>query len=172
MSEAFERALAFILAWEGDGAPPDDPGGRTRFGISHRAHPGLDISALTPEQARALYRRDYWQRLRCDELPPPVALALMDSAVNCGRRRAVQWLQAALNELERPPRLAVDGLLGPRTLRAARYHAPRAALLAHRLLMRRLGFYSRLARRDPYRAYLRGWVCRVVALSAMLGGTP
>ena len=46
-----------------------DPGGETKFGISKRAHPDLDIANLTRDQAGAVYRRDYWDRLRCFDLP-------------------------------------------------------------------------------------------------------
>ena len=175
----FAEAMAFVLAHEGGlSRDPHDPGGVTRYGISQRAYPGLDIAGLTREQAVVIYHRDYWLRLRCDELPAEIALALMDTAVNCGIRRAVQMLQGAINDLDGPlSRLAVDGVLGPRTLRAARYHAPRAALVAHRLLMRRLAHYARLARRERHRSYLRGWVARVVDLSALIidttaGGGP
>lgn len=176
---AFGQAVAFVLAHEGGlSRDPRDPGGITKYGISQRAYPGLDVRALTEAQAVALYHRDYWLRLRCDELPAEIALALMDTAVNCGVRRAVQMLQGALNDMDGLlSRLALDGVLGPRTLRAARYHAPRAALVAHRLLMRRLAHYTRLARREPHRRYLRGWVARVVDLSALIidstaGGGP
>lgn len=69
---------------------PNDPGGETKYGISKRAYPNLDIRNLTPEAALAIYRRDYW-----DKLPPGLEPAarwfLFDCAVNHGVSRASTW---------------------------------------------------------------------------------
>ena len=77
--------MDFVLSAEGglvdDGS---DPGGLTKFGISQRAYPNLDIRELTIEGAKALYRKDYWNRFSCDKLPPGIALLVFDAAVNQG----------------------------------------------------------------------------------------
>ncbi len=170
-SDPFDQAMEFILRHEGDGAAgPRDPGGVTRYGISQRAHPELDVASLTREQATAVYRRDYWTHLRCHQLPRPVALALMDSAVNCGRRRAARWLQQAYNTLTTGRPLKVDGIIGPVSSLSiyALADGCRELVLAQALLTRRLSFYARLARREPHRSYLRGWVARVTDLESQL----
>jgi lysozyme family protein len=167
MRTDFIPAVRFVLDHEGDGAAgPNDPGGTTRYGISQRAYPDLDLSQLTESQAVAIYLRDYWERLRCNELPRPVALTVMDTAVNCGRRRAACWLQEAYNELTSGYPLKVDGIIGPVTARAvfALSDGCRELVLAQALLNRRLEHYVRLAKREPHRRYLRGWVARVVDL--------
>ena len=84
-TESFDRAINRILAHEG-GYVNDrfDPGGETRYGISKRAYPSVDIKNLTRDGAKALYHRDYWQAIQGDELHPAIAFQVMDAAVNHG----------------------------------------------------------------------------------------
>jgi lysozyme family protein len=90
---SFDQAVTFVLEREGGlSDDPTDPGGLTNFGISQRAYPDLDIRHLTVEGATAIYKRDYWDAAGCDALTPAVALAVFDSAVNCGVQRAKEWL--------------------------------------------------------------------------------
>lgn len=92
----FDRAIAFVLKWEGGLADDkNDVGGLTHWGISQRAYPDLDIRNLTREQAIALYRRDYWQASGADALPWPLSLAHLDAAVNTGIGQAGKFLAAA-----------------------------------------------------------------------------
>src|SRR5207244_1797640 len=94
---AFERAVARVLGDEGGYADnPSDPGGETKFGISKREYPQLDIAALTRADAIAIYYRDWWQRYRYSELPGPIAAKVFDLAVNIGPAHAVRCLQRAL----------------------------------------------------------------------------
>ena len=105
---AFEQAFAHIIGNEGGftdnhldpgnwtGAKPGQGDCRgTKYGISARAYPDLDIAGLHLDEARAIYRRDYWDRLDADALPPPLALLAFDAAVNNGVGRARQWLALA-----------------------------------------------------------------------------
>lgn len=81
----FDAAFAIVVGIEGGYVnDPADPGGETRFGISKRQYPQIDIASLTLDQAKALYLRDYWSVCRCDELPWDMALAVFDCAVNQG----------------------------------------------------------------------------------------
>ena len=81
----FEKAISFILKWEGGYVcHPDDPGGETKFGISKQSYPDLDIKNLTREEAVHIYRRDYWQASGADRLPWPLALVHFDTSVNHG----------------------------------------------------------------------------------------
>ena len=65
------------------------------------------------EQAGTIYKTRYWAEIQGDKLPEPLAIMLMDSAVNCGISRSVKWLQKALGVQQ-------DGSLGPHTLSAVR----------------------------------------------------
>ena len=94
---AFERAIARLLGDEGGYVDnPADPGGETKFGITKREYPDLDIEALTRDEAIAIYYRDWWQRYRYSELPGPIAAKTFDLAVNIGPDHAVRCVQRAL----------------------------------------------------------------------------
>lgn len=133
MSASFANALQHVLRHEGGLVDhPADPGGRTHRGVTQRklnevraAAPQLNLPAkvddLTLEHTADIYRREYWQRLACDELPPAIALAVFDAGVNAGIGRAAKWLQQAC-------RVKVDGVIGAQTIAAAKA-APLVPLL-------------------------------------------
>ena len=159
----FERAIAHLLADEGGYANnPVDPGGETKFGISKREYPKLDIAALTPTAAAAIYYRDWWQRYRYDELPGPIAVKLFDLAVNIGPDPATRCLQRALRACGR--RVTEDGALGDVTITAVRA-ANQLALLAA-LRAEAAGYYRVLAalerdrRAGGNQEFLKGWLNR------------
>jgi len=92
----FKKALDFTLQWEGSYVnDPDDKGGETKWGISKRAYPEVDIKNLTREEALRIYQRDYWIAAGCDSLSYPMNVVVFDSAVNCGVARAKAWLRAS-----------------------------------------------------------------------------
>ena len=155
---AFETALEFVLEKEGGGAltdDPRDPGGLTRWGISARAYPGLDIRNLTREGAAALYFRDYWQAGRCPELPPGVALLHFDTCVNQGVGAAAKLLQLSAGA-------EPDGKIGPKTLAAVR-RLPPAGLLTE-YAARRAVRYGQTAAFDRFGL---GWSRRLCACLAL-----
>lgn len=109
----FQRCMDLILPEEGGTAHhPQDPGGLTKYGISQRAYPHLDIATLTLEDAKALYRRDYWGKIRGDQLPVGLDLLVLDAAINQGASTAIKLLQEAMG-------LSRDGIPGPLTLSRA-----------------------------------------------------
>jgi len=63
---------------------PNDSGGETKYGISKREYPNLDIPNLTLQQAQQIYQRDYWNALNCDAHSWEMALVLFDCGVNQG----------------------------------------------------------------------------------------
>jgi lysozyme family protein len=88
----FKRSLEFTLKWEGGYVNnPNDPGGETKWGISKRAYPDVDIKNLSAERAAEFYYRDYWQRAGCGGIAFPLCTCVFDTAVNCGVTRAVRW---------------------------------------------------------------------------------
>jgi hypothetical protein len=92
----FRKGLGFVLKWEGDySIDPDDPGGETKWGISKRAYPSLDIKNLTPEQACTIYANDYWDKCGCDDIPYPLNIVVFDSAVQHGPSKALEWLKSS-----------------------------------------------------------------------------
>lgn len=155
----FERAWAFVQRAEGGATitdDPNDPGGLTKWGISKRAYPNLDIRNLTEDQAKAIFRRDYWDRCSCSQMPAAVAIALVDGSFSMGTVRAVRQLQVAL-------RVGVDGIAGPATIAAAQRSIPRE--LVNEMLSQRLVYYSGL---DSLAKFQRGWFLRVLRLKDAL----
>lgn len=99
---SFERAFEIVIGAEG-GYSNDihDPGGETKYGISKRAYPNLDIANLTLAQAEDIYRRDYWQAAGCDHIDDPeLAILVFDCAVNQGVSKARQILAGTRDPIE------------------------------------------------------------------------
>jgi len=106
---SFDRAFQITVGVEGGYVnDPADPGGETKYGISKRAHPDIDIKALTLDQAKDIYRRDYWQAASCDSMPERIGHLVFDCAVHHGVKTAIKLLQRAL-------KVADDGEFGPIT---------------------------------------------------------
>jgi lysozyme family protein len=151
---SFDHAVTHVIEREGGYVnDPRDPGGETKYGISKRTFPDLDIAALTIPQARDIYRARYWQPIRGDELPGPVAFVMFDCAVNQGVSRAVRTAQAVVNE-------AQDGVLGPMTLHALRAVSP--AAFVEQYQAERIMHYASLT---TWRHYGRGWSRRAFAVA-------
>lgn len=148
----FDLAFDRLMTAEGDYVNnPADPGGETRWGISKRAYPAVDIKTLTRNGAKALYLRDFWQRLDANALPASVAVQVFDFAVNSGIETAVRALQRAVG-------VADDGHWGPVSAAAARACSDADVLL--RLNAERLDFMTR-CRNWPDAS--RGWARRIAA---------
>jgi lysozyme family protein len=110
---SFETVVHMVLEHEGGYVNhPSDPGGETKYGISKRAYPDIDIAELTEEDAASIYKRDYWDRIKGDDLPAGVACAVMDYAVNSGISRASKALQSVCGISNG------DGIIGPASLNA------------------------------------------------------
>ena len=108
-SEAFDRAFDHVIGHEGGYVnDPRDPGGETKFGISAKAYPDLNIKTLTVEDAKRIYFSDYWHKAGCYMLPAGLAYAVFDAAVNAGVGRATRWMQEAVGTVP-------DGRIGPAT---------------------------------------------------------
>ena len=101
MDPRFDAALAFTLPWEvgsdmvngGYTNDPVDPGGETKWGISKRAHPQLDIKNLTLDEAKLIYFKEYWEPAGCPNFEFKLSIAAFDSAVNCGVACTQKWLR-------------------------------------------------------------------------------
>lgn len=142
---AFERSVAFVLRQEGGYVnDPRDPGGETNFGISKRAFPSADIRGMTKERASEIYRVNYWNAVRADEMPSGIGFMVFDLAVNAGVHRSIVLLQRACGITE-------DGILGPVTIAAAQTVTPMA------LGAVRVAFYRSL---PTFGVYGHGWIRR------------
>jgi lysozyme family protein len=147
----FPDCIKHVLAAEGGLVNhPQDPGGLTKFGISQRSYPALNIRTLSLDDARSIYQRDYWAPLQGDDLPAGLDLMVLDHAVNAGPARAIRLLQQLTN-------CPADGLMGPITL------ASLVGLEVEDLIARyadaRLDYYRNL---DSWQTFGIGWTRRVM----------
>lgn len=146
-----EKALRWIFESEGGYVNhPNDPGGETKYGISKKSYPHLDIRNLTKEEAREIYIRDFWKKIRGDEISAPLNICVFDMAVNSGVDRAVRLLQSQIGAAE-------DGIVGPETLKYVK-------ILDYdwrNFLWCRLDYYNNL---KQAKYFLRGWNNRLIKL--------
>lgn len=153
----FDASMAEVFSHEGGYVnDPRDPGGETNMGISKRSYPSEDIRGMTRERAAAIYRRDYWNRVKGDQLPDGIDLVAFDPAVNSGVSRGSRWLQSALGVTQ-------DGKIGPQTVLAAQTATDGVAVIK-RACAARMGFLRGLT--SLWSTYSRGWTRRVASVEA------
>ena len=160
MNTDWETAIAFVLKMEGGyTVDPNDPGGETNFGISKKSYPSLDIKDLSVDLATEIYRLDYWQECRCDELPSALAISVFDTAVNQGVTKAKRLLQIALD-------VKVDGIIGDKTIAAAFKSDSHAVklFLAHRLDQ----YAATITANLSLHVFAINWTYRVLSLAELI----
>lgn len=148
-SENFKKAVEVVLKHEG-GYVNDfkDPGGETKYGISKRAYPNLDIKNLTIEQAKEIYYKDYWLKTKCDQMEYGIALQVFDTAVNTGIKNASILLQKIL-------KVSTDGIIGNITLNTLKSYSGDILIEYSR---DRMKYYQGLS---IFPTYKNGWTNRV-----------
>lgn len=143
---AFDRVIGVEGGYVNN---PQDPGGETKWGISKRAYPALDIANLSRDDAKAIYKRDLWDRLAADHFPDALQFQMLDFATNSGIETAVRYLQRAIG-------VADDGHWGAASAAALATKTVTDVLLA--LLAERLDFMTRLTN---WPAAGKGWARRI-----------
>ena len=115
--KTFDEIIEKVLEHEGGNVnDPTDLGGETKYGITKRFYPDVDIKNLTIKQAKEIYKNDYWDKNRVESLPQELWHIFFDMCVNMGRRTAVKILQRAA--VNKGKNIEVDGGLGPMTIGA------------------------------------------------------
>lgn len=141
--EAFERLIGHEGGYVND---PRDPGGETKFGISKRSYPDVNIASLTVDGAKAIYYRDFWKPLA--DAHPAIRFQVFDFAVNSGIQTAVRKLQAAIG-------VADDGHWGAKS--AAKLADMDVSDVIMLFAAERLDFWRKLSTWPTYGA---GWAGR------------
>lgn len=160
--ESFTQALAAVLRHEGGYSNhPDDPGGPTMKGVIQRVYDawrrsrGLavrPVREIEDAELKEIYRRQYWDAVRADELPAGIDYVVFDGAVNSGPAQSAKWLQRALA-------LPADGQVGEVTLNAARAAAETGpSRLVDDICDRRLAMLKALR---TWPVFGKGWGRRV-----------
>lgn len=122
----------------------------TKFGISAAAYPDEDIINLSLQRAKVLYARDYWNKMRCDAMPPHVAVALFKEGVNMGVSGAVKQLQKAL-------KIEPDGEVGQLTIGCAT-RLPEIEVII--MFLTQCAYaYTQM---DNFKVDGKGWLSRVI----------
>lgn len=120
----------------------------TKFGISAMTYPNLDIKNLTVAEAKAIYKRDFWDAFNMGAFPGVLQFQLFDAAINHGWRRVVPMLQRALGVTD-------DGIIGPVTVAAM--HMIDKNDLVMKFLAERIEYFTKLS---TFTTYARGWMMR------------
>jgi hypothetical protein len=159
----FMRCVEIILRHEGGYVDhPDDPGGATNLGITHktlaawRGEPVTrdDVRNLDHDEACEIYRANYWNALNCDNLPAGVDLVVFDMGVNAGPSRAAKMLQKIVH-------VEQDGQVGPITFGAVK--SIDASFIVAAFSDARLDYYRSL---KHWGTFGRGWTRRTTETRA------
>lgn len=160
MKDKFKESLTRVLVHEGGKVDdPQDPGGRTNKGVTQRVYSawrknqGLgvrDVYKMTDDECRSIYRAQYWDTIKGDDLPPGVDYVLFDGAVNSGCSQSVKWLQRALG-------VTADGQLGNVTLSKVKGVNDHDALV-QAICDQRMTFLRHL---KTFKRFGKGWTTRV-----------
>lgn len=132
---------------------PQDRGGETKYGVSQRANPEVNVRNLDLRGTLDVYERKYWRAGFCDRLAYPLSIIHFDGCVNHGVGRACKFLQRAAGVTE-------DGVIGRMTLAAI--EARGQEQMIRRISDIRRNFYQQIVDRNPsQRIFLNGWMRRI-----------
>lgn len=179
MNTSFDKAFDYVMKWEvgvfwnpnnsetikgsilnasqkrnvGYTNIAQDAGGETKFGISKRAYPNIDIAKLDLVTAKSLYYKDYWLAAHCDNLSAAVALIHFDGAVNHGVGRAIKFLEQAVG-------LQPDGKFD--TILLGKVSAFDPIVVINNIAKARTEFYKNIVVAKPnQKMFLNGWLARI-----------
>ena len=161
----FNRALAAVLVHEGGYINhPKDPGGATNKGITYRTYNAWrksqgqkpqDVRKITDKEVAAIYKKQYWDAVKADELPSGLDYCVFDYGVNSGPGRAAKDLQRVLG-------VTPDGSVGSNTLAAAK--GKDAVDSINKLCDRRMAFFRGL---KTWGTFGKGWTRRLVGVRSL-----
>ena len=150
MKENFTNSLAMLLHHEGGYVNhPEDPGGETNLGVTKRVYDEWggekNMKDLTPEDVAPIYKENYWNRLKCDDLPSGLDFCAFDWGVNSGTGRAAKALQKVVGANP-------DGAIGPKTLALIAKQDPKYMIEEFGKI--RQEFYEKLS---TFKTFGKGW---------------
>jgi len=157
MKQNFEQSLKMLLKHEGNYSfHPDDPGGETMKGVTRAVYEQWvgrqvmdgEMKRLTDADVAPIYKTNYWDRIRGDDLPSGLDFAAFDWAVNSGTGRPAKVIQKYISAKQ-------DGAIGPKTLALVAENDP--AKMIQYLYEKRQKFYERL---KTFETFGKGWTRR------------
>jgi lysozyme family protein len=163
MNENWEKSFQMVLKSEGGFVNnPKDPGGMTNLGVTKKVWEEFvgrevdeaEMRALTPELVKPLYKKNYWDKIKADQLPIGVDYAAYDLAVNSGTGKAAKYLQRIAGVPD-------DGVIGPKSMEAIQSCDPEQTVDA--ICDMRLEFLKKL---PNWETFGKGWGIRVKEVKA------
>jgi len=157
MKQNFEQSLKMLLHHEGGYVwHPEDPGGETNLGVTRAVYEQWvgrqvmdgEMKRLTVADVAPIYKTNYWDRIRGDDLPSGLDFAAFDWAVNSGTGRPARVIQKYISAKQ-------DGAIGPKTLALVAENDP--SNMIQYLYEQRQKFYERLKTFDTFG---KGWTRR------------
>jgi lysozyme family protein len=107
------------------------------------------MKALTKENVKPLYKRNYWDAVYGDALPSGFDYCLFDAAINSGVSRASKWAQEIAG-------VTADGAIGNTSVAAIVQITP--TTLINEFCDKRQGFLESL---KTFPTFGKGWTKRV-----------
>jgi lysozyme family protein len=154
----YDKCLETILHHEGGYVNhPEDPGGETNMGVTKRVYEDFggtkDMKDLGFDDVAPIYKQNYWDRVKGDNLPIGLDLCVFDFGVNAGTGRSAKYLQSLIGT-------TVDGGIGPNTLQAVDAYVEEVGIeeAIRSFQQKRQDFYESL---DTFKTFGRGWTRRV-----------
>ena len=163
INKEYQQCLEMILHHEGGYVNhPDDPGGETNLGVTKKVYDayckknGLRAKSMRDLEVldvAPIYKTEYWDRVKGDDLHPALALCVFDFGVNAGTGRAAKYLQKLVNA-------KADGAIGPATLRKVGIATEAYGIknLVTDYQKNRQKYYEKL---KHFKTFGRGWTRRV-----------
>lgn len=155
MKENYAQALKQVLKYEGGKVDnPKDPGGRTAYGVTQDTYnawrkkqglPNADVFTISQSEVASIYKYEYWDAIRGDDLPSGVDFAVFDYAINSGVSKAAKTLQSVVGVTQ-------DGQIGPQTIQAAKTYVAMAVTNKRLAFMQSLSIWS---------TFGKGWSARI-----------
>jgi len=157
-AENYQACLDMILHHEGGYVNhPKDPGGETNLGVTKRVYEEWggtkDMKDLEVEDVAPIYRKNYWDRIKADDLPSGLDLCVFDFGVNAGTGRAAKYLQSMIGTV-------ADGGIGPNTLKKLDEYLEENSVedTIKNYQSERQSYYESLS---TFETFGRGWTRRV-----------
>lgn len=156
----FNTAFDLLITHEGGFSNhPDDPGGATMYGVTEKVARAEGFTGsmrnFSLNDAKTIYRKNYWDACRCDQMPDALRYPLFDAAVNSGTNQAIKWLQSAVG-------VKADGVIGPVTQQSVNV-AP-AQATRQKMIGNRLRFMTEL---KNWPSFSKGWSRRIASILEM-----
>lgn len=148
----------------------DDQGGYTKYGISSKEYGEENIKKLTITKAKEIYKDDYWFKSKCNEIDSDlIAIKVFNTSVNVGNKRAILFLQRAINntinkEKLNLPILKVDGMIGQKTITTLNKLDKHTSLILNYFILEQSNFYIKISKKFNNIKYLRGWLKRAASV--------